>query len=340
MTFPAPQAASFVTPLDSPWDGDLRAEMAKWGYMEHSRHQLCDFDLFWHMGGIFTFYGMDARPVFRGGPNKCFDVHHGNPFLKDDQGRQVPVIDQTYTVDKKVYRATNAYSTIGINAAAGHIFFISRKSAAYAAKETWKTEPSSADLPALRLQSDLVWGFWNRENNAESIKHINAFWTLEITNKETNAIINQCHNSYSQNTDPPPGRTLVWPGVSFPIETIEGQALLGSPNDIAAGYFLAQHKRQLGGNKIIYTITVFRVKADDFLPNIIFWVKDGPGQNWGPSAPPNPFAPDRPGGGGGVEGGGRNETGEERREVDWRGIVEERVGDGGVVREYVFRVGM
>jgi hypothetical protein len=51
----------------------------------------------------------------------------------------------------------------------------------------------------------------------------------------------------------------------------------GSPNGIAAGFFLAQHKRQLGNNKMISKITVFKalqpVTNDDF-PTIIFWVQD------------------------------------------------------------------
>ena len=51
----------------------------------------------------------------------------------------------------------------------------------------------------------------------------------------------------------------------------------GSPNGIAAGFFLAQHKRQLGGNKMIYKITVFKAThpiTEDNLINLIFWVKD------------------------------------------------------------------
>lgn len=48
----------------------------------------------------------------------------------------------------------------------------------------------------------------------------------------------------------------------------------GSPNGIAAGYILAQHERRLGGNKFIHRVTVFRVRAEDDLPNVIFWVQD------------------------------------------------------------------
>ena len=47
----------------------------------------------------------------------------------------------------------------------------------------------------------------------------------------------------------------------------------GSPNGLGAGYFLLQHKRQLGGAKFIWKIKIFKV--DDFDaedPNIIFYV--------------------------------------------------------------------
>jgi hypothetical protein len=108
-----------------------------------------------------------------------------------------------------------------------HIFFIAVKSPAYAARQTWGHEPLHSDLPALRAQSDLAWGFWRRVTDERSVRNVNAFWVLEITNRETNAIINRAHMTYSQNKYPPAGRTLVWPGVTFDVESLEGQALLG-----------------------------------------------------------------------------------------------------------------
>lgn len=47
----------------------------------------------------------------------------------------------------------------------------------------------------------------------------------------------------------------------------------GSPNGVAAGYFLAQHKTQLG-EKLISKVTVFRAEDYGSLPNMIFWVED------------------------------------------------------------------
>ena len=53
----------------------------------------------------------------------------------------------------------------------------------------------------------------------------------------------------------------------------------GSPSGIAVGFFLAQHKHQLRGNKMISMITAFKARqpiTDDEYPTLIFWVKDAP----------------------------------------------------------------
>jgi hypothetical protein len=50
----------------------------------------------------------------------------------------------------------------------------------------------------------------------------------------------------------------------------------GSPNGLIAGNFLAQHKRQLGGKKVISKITIF--EGDDMggYWHLLFWVADRP----------------------------------------------------------------
>lgn len=48
----------------------------------------------------------------------------------------------------------------------------------------------------------------------------------------------------------------------------------GSPNGVAAGYFLAQHKTQLGGNKYVYQVSVWKDRYGD--EQMMFWVKDAP----------------------------------------------------------------
>lgn len=49
--------------------------------------------------------------------------------------------------------------------------------------------------------------------------------------------------------------------------------IAGSPNGLGAGYFLAQHKAQLGGNKVISKITVWVPVIGDS-PTLLFWVAD------------------------------------------------------------------
>jgi hypothetical protein len=48
--------------------------------------------------------------------------------------------------------------------------------------------------------------------------------------------------------------------------------VLGSPNGIGAGYFLAQHKAKLG-KEVISKITVW-IAVDFDIPNLLFWVTD------------------------------------------------------------------
>jgi hypothetical protein len=50
-------------------------------------------------------------------------------------------------------------------------------------------------------------------------------------------------------------------------------ASIGSPNLMSAGYFLAQHKPQLGGNKVVARITVWQTS---WLPNAVLWIEDEP----------------------------------------------------------------
>ena len=97
----------------------------------------------------------------------------------------------------------------------------------------------------------------------------------DIVNDDTLKLIKMALKTYHV----PEGQqryTLVprWPGLVFDIETEEGKAMLGSPNGVAAGYFLAQHKTQLGGNKYVYQVTVWDDREGD--TQMMFWVKTAP----------------------------------------------------------------
>jgi hypothetical protein len=89
---------------------------------------------------------------------------------------------------------------------------------------------------------------------------------------------------------------MPWPGTTFDSTTDQGDALIGmalmhisraishrytnsitsgSPNGLAAGYFLVQHKRELG-RKYIERVTVFRADARGSFSNLLFWVTEVP----------------------------------------------------------------
>jgi hypothetical protein len=56
------------------------------------------------------------------------------------------------------------------------------------------------------------------------------------------------------------------------MESDAGRALLGSPVGRWAGCFLMQHKRQLGGNKYISKVRVFKSEKLGSLPYLLFYV--------------------------------------------------------------------
>ena len=81
----------------SPWDGDLKPELKKWGYKEINSEmntgeftdidKECDFDRH-ELTDAFAGLCVDARPAGRGGPNHCFYVEHmhGPTVLPDEDG--------------------------------------------------------------------------------------------------------------------------------------------------------------------------------------------------------------------------------------------------------------
>jgi len=132
-------------------------------------------------------------------------------------------------------QSTGAHLTLGINLEEGTFFFVVRKSPAYAARQLWGYDAPVSELPALRSASDLAWGLWNCVNDQIGIKHVNAIWSIEITNPDTSRIINLAHQTYKPGGRTPPGKTMVWPGVWFDMASTEGQAILGTLLHISSG---------------------------------------------------------------------------------------------------------
>ncbi|KZM28677.1 uncharacterized protein EKO05_0009934 [Ascochyta rabiei] len=280
----ADKGKEFVSPIDSPWSGALKAERKLWGYTDMP-YADCDFE-----GEYYNvrraYKALKVLPESENeseheDSNDCFRIFHYDPEKTDDQGHDIELKDQTYKVNDKVYRATGAHGTFGINVNEGIVWFIDRASAPLKAASLWGVENPPVDqLPALRQMSDLAWGFWHEAHGGSNLGHITKFIIPQIINQDTVGAIQQ---ALATHTVPEGQQRLTavptWPGVTFDIETDQGKALLGSPNGIAVAYFLSQHKPQLGSNKYVHQVTVFQPDENDMdsdEPTIVYYVKDAP----------------------------------------------------------------
>ncbi|KAJ4316879.1 hypothetical protein N0V94_005221 [Neodidymelliopsis sp. IMI 364377] len=255
----------------SEWKGDLVQELQMWRWSVFSPSTYtCKMNRHWMIPEAMKSLGLSGKPVSEGGDNACYRVEHWDP-KQVENGRQVPAISQWYKVDGQDYQATKAHYEFGVNLKGGAIFGFFLDSPVYAASTLWyggRKPASTSALPRLRAFSDVLWGYWNRQN--PNIKNIRYFFMLGISNDETNKLIATCLQKS--------GKTLnEWPGTKFGTETDEGHALVGSPNGAAFAYFLMQHKADLG-RKTITHVTVFRAETDDDVgfvdPHLVFHVGD------------------------------------------------------------------
>lgn len=125
---------------------------------------------------------------------------------------------------------TGAHFTIGINAASGIVYFLNRRSAREAARIYWGLgTPPSDQLPALRSSSDIAWGFYNRMNWGR-LENIRAFMSMMVINVDTVRIIDQVLKMHNEGLPEEAQRVhsvQPWPGTTFDVNDVGGQALLG-----------------------------------------------------------------------------------------------------------------
>ncbi|KZM28694.1 Mitochondrial import inner membrane translocase subunit tim8 [Ascochyta rabiei] len=268
--------------IQSPWDGDLKPELEKWGYLDDDeKHEevddQCDFDKTHEMADAFKDLNVDPRSAGSGGPNHCFYVEHMNgPAVTRDEDGELPFEeDQHYLVDGKDYQVTQAYAKIGVNPTNGLVYFIHRESPESAAEEHWKRKPAANELPALRASSDIAWGMWNRVASAD-LRNLNYFMAVQVINPETQYIMQRALEQHNVAVVP------AWPGKDFEFAVPNGRehemeaalALLGSSNGLGAGYFIIQHRPQLGW-KYIWKVKIFMAGQGEWaLPNVLFYVSD------------------------------------------------------------------
>ncbi|KAF3036014.1 hypothetical protein E8E11_005662 [Didymella keratinophila] len=273
--------------IQSPWDGDMRQDLETWGYDDSDEgHRDHDYDCnFTNQGKyklehVFKDLSTDPRSAGEGGPNHCFYVQHSEgPAMIRDEDNQLPYNswDQRYRVDPTEYKATGAHASIGVNPADGFLYFHNRLSAEKAAKDYWGYPPTPRELPALRSSSDISWAFWNRASAAATRTNIKYIMSCLVINPFTERTIDLMLEAVNGDI-----RVRPWPGTDFEFTfgpdrgaQIEGAlALLGSPNGIAAGYFLLQHRQQLG-RKYISKVRVFGGDDSEY-PDIymILYVSD------------------------------------------------------------------
>ncbi|KAA8611642.1 hypothetical protein PtrV1_13518 [Pyrenophora tritici-repentis] len=117
-----------------------------------------------------------------------------------------------------------------------------------------------------------MWGLWKLANPYHPWD-IKLFLSTPVTNDDTSDIIETILQARRLQLNNLP----VYPGLEFQSNAPEYLPLLGSPNGFAVGYFLAQHKRELGG-KYISKVNVFKADTNAALAIcLLFTVADRAG---------------------------------------------------------------
>ncbi|OAL51078.1 hypothetical protein IQ07DRAFT_586641 [Pyrenochaeta sp. DS3sAY3a] len=265
---------------ESVYDGDLKDALREWGYNDNTEEMQklydkeCDFN-YNGVGGhelkdAFDELGLKTASKRRQGPNECFQIeHYDSPAVGlDPNGNRPEKMNQYYEVCGKKYRVTGAQHTIGVNFEGGAVFAISISSPVKAARRLWKRAARPEELPHIRTLSDFAWAFWNRAAGSGDLTNIKYFFVTLIINTETNKHVRRALASL----EVPKEEIGYWPGTEFSMDTEAGKALLGSPVGRWGGYFLIQHKRQLGGDKYISKVRVFASAKYGDLPYLLFYV--------------------------------------------------------------------
>jgi len=101
------EAERFLNPLASHWDGDMRHDLATWGYKEGTSSPDNDFPLD-GVKPMLDAIGISTQISLYGGPNYCFSLTHCNSDIveRDPHGNLLPLSSQQYTVNGRKYRVS------------------------------------------------------------------------------------------------------------------------------------------------------------------------------------------------------------------------------------------
>ncbi|KAF2748228.1 hypothetical protein M011DRAFT_486081 [Sporormia fimetaria CBS 119925] len=243
---------------------DFPNEFHEWNYRQ--RDALDDnllfgeFDWFWGIARALRDLGVSQKPTLDGGKNFINKMFHGNLDLAESGTTPLP--DQKYLVDGKEYTATGASFLYSINPQDGVLMALSLSSPQHAVA-SWNPPLPADQLPKLQKSSDVAWGIWKMRAGT-NVKNLRYFLALTVINELTNRILIRATG----------GRVQPWPGVTFTSETEEASALLGTPNSVAIGYLLMQHKEELG-NRWVSAVRVFHCDTDHKTPCLLYYITDG-----------------------------------------------------------------
>ena len=109
-----------IQSVQSPYDGDLKDEIKKWGYNENDDvnakiDKECDFEAYHHLKRAFDDLGIKTASKANSGPNQCFEINHydGPNVIRDEEGKLPGMADQKYKDEScgKEYRVSqNSYN--------------------------------------------------------------------------------------------------------------------------------------------------------------------------------------------------------------------------------------
>ncbi|KAJ4353431.1 uncharacterized protein N0V89_005160 [Didymosphaeria variabile] len=167
--------------------------------------------------------------------------------------------EQCYVMGGKQFTCTGATCILAINPEEGVLIALDRTSPVHRVK----CHDNLIDPPVLAHTSDIMFALWKDCARARgtSIDNLHYFLSVCIDNDTALRIIREVA----------PSNLPFYPGVVFSTREVEGQALLGTPNGVAIGYLLSQHKAVLG-LRYVDTVRVFKSESHDQLPCCMFHI--------------------------------------------------------------------
>jgi hypothetical protein len=91
----------------SVWSGNLKQELHDWYWHElNPTSEGCQLDDNWKVPATMRALGLDGKAKSAGGNNVCYRIEHWDPN-KEENGRQIPAINQWYQVDGNSYRVSS-----------------------------------------------------------------------------------------------------------------------------------------------------------------------------------------------------------------------------------------